>query len=172
MISYNKQFLLKAMIISLILLIVSIGNLTIQFNIIDNEYDTEQNILGDYDEEKLLLRNAASSNDNDNVHQSEIVERANNEYNNENDEDDDTHDRYLPLLKSANNLKLELNQTKSSIEPIQIVHRATSGLGHRLQWMTSMHHFTKIMNLTNGLFNKWGWECHYNKNNEHDEDGS
>ena len=152
---------------SLVLLLVSIVNLKIQSNIIDNEHHIKQNKTGYYEEKKILIENATSSNDN--VHQSEIDEHAKDEYNNENDEDDDTNDRYLPLLKSVNNLKLELNQTKSSIEPIQIVHRATSGLGHRLQWMTSMHHFTKMMNLTNGLFNTWGWEC---RGKKHDEDGS
>jgi len=179
---HDKQSHKKATIVFLVVLLVSIGYLKFQLNIIDNGHaikqnklidnghDIKQNNQNDYEEKKILIENATTSNGNGNgnVHQSEIDEHANNEYNNnENDEDDDTNDRYLPLLKSVNNLKLELNQTKSSIEPIQVVHRASSGLGHRLKWMTTMHHFTKMMNLTNGLFNIWGWECH---NMKHDED--
>jgi hypothetical protein len=44
-------------------------------------------------------------------------------------------------------------------EPIPVTHRTVSGLGHRLQWMSTVHHLVKAMNLSNGLVNMWGWEC-------------
>ena len=81
-------------------------------------------------------------------------------------------DTYLPSKATSVRYKKELmEENRKNIdnkEPILIMHRAVSGLGHRLIKMTSAYHLVKTMNYTNGLFNSWGWECKGKKENSSD----
>ena len=79
----------------------------------------------------------------------------------------------IPSRETSERLKLELSTTtnvnstilKQSEEPILITHRAISGLGHRIGKLANAYHLVKAMNLTNGIFNSWGWECRGKKEN-------
>ena len=87
------------------------------------------------------------------------------------DEEEEEEDTRLPSMATSKRLREELieenrkQRNNMSKEPIQIFHRAVSGLGHRIGKMTSAYHLVGAMNLTNGLSNSWGWECQGKKEN-------
>ena len=82
-------------------------------------------------------------------------------------ENDEERRNNLPPESLTTQLNLERNNSRAEDEDLAVIHRAVSGLGHRLGRMAAAYHLTKALNISH-LYASWGWECGTNENGDPD----